>query len=188
MTESRTTGRTSGRVVALTVLGAVAAGAVTLGTAGTATGHEVPGASAGRQELAEVRAATARFHDVAVAEAEGYVPVSHCEQLPGAGAMGVHYLNPSLAGDADVDPTRPELLLYLPKGDRLRLVGVEWFVPEAAAGGTRPEVLGVPFDGPMAGHAPGMPSHYDLHAWIWSHNPDGTFAAWNPALSCGGQS
>jgi hypothetical protein len=80
------------------------------------------------------------------------------------------------------------VLLYLPSEGGLRLVGVEWFVAEAAAGGARPEVLGVPFDGPMPGHSPDMPTHYDLHAWVWSHNPTGTFAAWNPALSCGAQS
>ena len=32
------------------------------------------------------------------------------------------------------------------------------------------------FDGPMEGHEPGMPVHYDLHAWVWKRNPGGTFA------------
>lgn len=26
--------------------------------------------------------------------------------------------------------------------------------------------------------------HYDQHVWIWSHNPDGVFATWNPAITC----
>lgn len=24
----------------------------------------------------------------------------------------------------------------------------------------------------------------DLHAWIWKHNPSGTFAEWNPNVRC----
>jgi hypothetical protein len=139
--------------------------------------------SAGSSDLAAVRAATAQFHDVDDALAAGYVPVSDCEELPGVGAMGIHYLNPQLAADAVVDPLRPEVLLYLPTGKHLQLVGVEYFVAEAATP-TRPAVLGHPFDGPMAGHSPGMPWHYDLHLWIWKNNPDGVASAWNPALSC----
>jgi hypothetical protein len=33
-------------------------------------------------------------------------------------------------------------------------------------------------------HEPGMPVHYDLHAWIWKRNPAGTFAMWNPRVEC----
>ena len=183
MQETSTTS-TARRKVAAVALVAVAAGTVAVGATGTATGQERREATVAGSDLAKVRAATARFHDVAVAEAAGYVPVSPCEQLPGSGAMGVHYLNPILASDGAVDPRRPEVLLYLPTDDGLRLVGVEWFVAEAAAAG-RPEVLGIPFDGPMPGHSPQMPTHYDLHAWVWSNNPTGTFQAWNPALSCG---
>jgi hypothetical protein len=134
-------------------------------------------------ELAQIRAATARYHDVQVALDDGYIPVSPCEQSP-EGAMGVHYLHPERAADAAVDPTRPELLLYLPGEDGPRLVGVEYFVAAAATGGVRPDVYGIPFDGPMAGHSPDMPEHYDLHVWIWRHNPAGATAPWNPALSC----
>ena len=45
-------------------------------------------------------------------------------------------------------------------------------------------VAGIPFDGPMAGHAPGMPMHYDLHVWAWRANPAGTFEEWNPHVHC----
>lgn len=41
-----------------------------------------------------------------------------------------------------------------------------------------------PFDGPTLGHEPGMPIHHDLHAWVWKHNPAGTFAQFNPRVSC----
>jgi len=36
----------------------------------------------------------------------------------------------------------------------------------------------------MPGHFAGMPVHYDLHVWLWKHNPAGMFAEWNPGLSC----
>lgn len=184
MRDDTTTSMIRRRAVAATLLGAVAATTVAAATTATAAAQQRPGDS----QLAQVRAATARFHDVAVATAEGYVPAGQCEEVPGLGVMGVHYVNPALVEDAVVDPARPEILLYLPTGNGLRLVGVEWFVAEAASGGTHPEILGVPFDGPMAGHAPGMPEHYDLHAWVWAHNPVGMFHAWNPSLSCGAQS
>jgi hypothetical protein len=130
-------------------------------------------------QLPNIRAATARYHDVSVALADGYIPVSGCEQSP-QGTMGIHYLNPELAADAIVDPARPESLLYLPGEGTTRLVGVEYFVAAAATGGVGPEVHGAPFDGPMAGHNDQMPEHYDLHLWIWSHNLDGLTAPWNP--------
>ena len=30
----------------------------------------------------------------------------------------------------------------------------------------------------------GLPAFYSLHAWIWKHNPSGTFSMWNPNVSC----
>lgn len=48
----------------------------------------------------------------------------------------------------------------------------------------RPTLFGRAFDGPMLGHGPGMPVHYDQHVWLWKHNPNGMFAQWNPTLSC----
>lgn len=145
-----------------------------------------PGAQQARQ-LAAVRQATAKYHDVEAALADGYIPVSGCEALPGQGVMGIHYLNPALAQDLANDPAKPEILLYLPKENgKLRLVGVEYF--QASAGRTAeqaPQILGATFDGPMPGHNPQMPEHFDLHVWLWANNPSGMFAAWNPALSCG---
>jgi hypothetical protein len=161
--------------------------AAALGVAALATtampGLAGPSAPSG-PELARIRAATARYHDVDVALDDGYIPVSPCEQSD-IGTMGVHYLHPGLASDAEIDPARPEVLLYMPTSDgEARLVGVEYFVAAAATGGVTPELYGVPFDGPMAGHSPGMPEHYDLHVWAWRHNPDGVTAQWNPALTC----
>lgn len=138
-------------------------------------------------ELQQVRAALAKYHSVELAERAGYIPTSPCEQSP-AGAMGIHYLNPALLAPG-IDPLQPEVLLYLPdRNGNLKLVGVEYF--SVAADQTmqddsdRPSVFGQPFHGPMLGHAPGMPVHYDLHVWLYEANPSGVFASWNPAISC----
>jgi hypothetical protein len=159
-------------------------------------------------ELAAVRAATARFHDVNVAMAAGYLsPAGRvCDQIP-TGTMGIHIANPALQATTELDPTRPEVLLYLPKpGGGFRLVAVEYiqFVrlrnPETGVVAPwtsptpwpanyeivtpTPELFGQTFQGPMPGHVPGMPWHWDLHAWVWANNPAGMFEPWNPAISC----
>ena len=36
----------------------------------------------------------------------------------------------------------------------------------------------------MVGHGGGMPTHFDLHVWLWKRNPSGIFASWNPAVVC----
>jgi len=146
-------------------------------------------AGAGNSDLARARAATARFHNVDAALAAGYIQVSPCVESP-AGGMGFHYLNPALL-DGTLDPTQPELLNYAPSpSGGLRLASLEYMIPTLdqslppTADPVRPSLFGVPFDGPMVGHGPGVPVHYDLHVWLWQHNPAGMFATWNPALDC----
>lgn len=139
------------------------------------------------KDLAATRAATAKYHNEARALADGYLRDDECAQSP-AGVMGYHYVNPALL-EVPMDIRRPPILLYQPNGDGGRkLVAVEWFQPDAdqdlATDDDRPSLFGQPFDGPMPGHGPEMPIHYDLHVWVWQHNPDGTFATWNPAGSC----
>ena len=139
------------------------------------------------KELQDVRAAVAKYHDVTVATAAGYVPGSPCEQTS-AGAMGIHYVNPALLGPG-LDPLKPEVLLYMPqKNGSLQLVGVEYFQVDAdqdlSTSADRPSLFGRGFDGPMLGHNPQMPIHYDLHAWVVEQNPSGVFAQWNPSIRC----
>ena len=139
-------------------------------------------------ELREVRAAVARFHSLEQAERAGYVRGSPCEASV-AGAMGHHYPNPALMADREIDPLRPEVLLYLPDGNgNLKLVGVEYWMRDADGSlltdDDRPSLFGQPFDGPMRGHNPFMPVHYDLHVWVAEENPNGVFAQWNPTISC----
>jgi hypothetical protein len=137
---------------------------------GNALGRIAPGLGA---ELAQVRAATARYHDVEAALADGFIlpPDSHCVAGPD-GAMGYHYVNFGRVGQ--LDPALPQVLLYVPDGDdRLRLVGVEYLSP------TGGELFGQRF-------ADGSPLGPDtaLHVWLWQANPAGVFASYNPNLSC----
>jgi hypothetical protein len=103
--------------------------------------------------------------------------------------MGVHAVNPALIADPAIDPMRPEILLYIPRPNgQLQLTGVEYMKVDAdqnlATDGDRPSVFGQPFDGPMPGHNPTMPIHYDVHLWLWEDNPSGFFAPFNPDVSC----
>ncbi len=164
-----------------------------LALGGAATVLLVPGGSAGadpgrhdradvRGVVAQVRQAIAPYRDVDVALAAGYVPVSPCETSP-EGGMGVHYLNPALAAPGPVDPAKPAVLLYGPDKDgEPQLLGAEYFQP--AVGQPTPTLAGEPFDGPMPGHSPGMPEHFDLHVWTEVANPAGVFAQWNPRVTC----
>lgn len=142
-------------------------------------------------ELARVRAATAHYHRTAVAEADGYGPFFVCVEQPGLGAMGQHYVNGALAGDAVLDPLAPEALVYEPAADgRLELVAVEYIVFEAAwnavhgAAGPRPALFGETFHRVDSPNRYGLPPFYALHAWVWRHNPRGMFADWNPRVRC----
>lgn len=136
--------------------------------------------------LASIRQASAKYHDVSVALADGYIPSSECVSSA-YGAMGVHYVKRSLLGQP-IDLRHPAILLYLPTADGPELVGVEYFKADAdqnlATDGDRPSLLGQSFQGPMPGHDEHMPIHYDLHVWAWRHNPAGMFSLFNPALSC----
>lgn len=134
-------------------------------------------------QLDLVRTATEAYLDPAVALADGYVPAGECESGPD-GIMGQHWVNAALVDDGLVDPSRPEVLLYLPDDGGAQLLGVEYLVPAVATGGRVPDLFGIAFDGPMDGHAPGMPEHYDLHVWAHYPNPDGLVAPWNAALTC----
>ena len=136
-----------------------------------------------------LREATHRFRDVDAATAAGYVPTDDC--VPG---MGFHYGNPPLAGDLNIDPTLPEILVYEPtQDDSVRLVALEYFRADAdgdkATDDDRPTLFGHPFDGPMDGHpvppgTPPMPVHYDLHVWLYKRNPAGELTPENPEVDC----
>lgn len=167
-------------------LALAATGAAAL--AATALAPPVAAAPADRDQQ-EAKAASARYHSLEQAEREGFVSPGEnaCVSSP-AGGMGFHYTNASRI-DTTLDALQPEVLLYAPdENGRLRLAGVEYVVRDAdgdlSTDEDRPTLFGQQFAGPMPGHVPGMPVHYDLHAWFWVENPHGTFTQFNPAVSC----
>ena len=134
--------------------------------------------------------ATARFHDIDKAKAAGYsVTVEDaagitCIAQPGAGAMGIHMLNPQLL-DGTIDAERPELLVYEPRNGELKLVALEYLVFKADwTGAQPPSLFGRRFDVTEVPNRYGLPPFYSLHAWIWKPNPSGILTPWNPRVSC----
>ena len=155
--------------------------AVAVAIAGTAavTGLGVAGSSPGEADvpeaqLAELRRATAGYHDVDAAIADGYelLPVCFEDDATGEG-MGFHYWVGGENLDAEVDALAPEALVYEPTDHGLKLVAVEYIVPMALAN-EPPSVLGQTMHQPA-----GLPL-WVLHAWIWEANPDGVFEDYSP--------
>jgi hypothetical protein len=199
-TLTRTPTPTSARPAVVRLVAAASVGAALLATSALTDGPAMayaaaatPGGSANHsrdgagKQLAALKSSLAGFKDVAVAEAAGFVPVSACT-VSDEGGMGVHYLNPARAAQPP-NPAKPAILLYAPTtGGSLRLLGAEWFQADAdqelSTDADRPTLFGQPFNGPMAGHDPMMPVHYDLHVWLYDSNPDGVFAPWNPSVTC----
>jgi len=152
----------------------------------------------GAPDLAMMRAGSAPYRNEARAVAAGFVDVSGCVSappIPGfpfTGAMGHHYVNFDRFADISVDPSRPEILLFIPNAQgRMELVGVEFAVNaeewHAVHGAdVYPEVAGVRFDPPNPMAAPGsLPNTaYTLHVWNWKENPQGMFAPFNSDLTC----
>jgi hypothetical protein len=140
------------------------------------------------QTLVDVaRAATAQFVDPEVALAAGYVMKPFCVSGPDQGAMGVHFVNPALVTDGQLDPEHPESLVYESKDGRLRLVAVEYlvFADAWSAHNTQPPSLfGQLLNYIAAPNRYGNPNFYELHVWAWKDNPFGTFVDWNPRVSC----
>ena len=145
--------------------------------------------------LNATRAALDKYKDPIVAVRDGYLSTLGCVEYPtggghGAmeykpGAMGVHFINMQLIGPK-LDSTKPQVLIYEPAGDKLRLVAAEWFVPTAVSK-TAPSIFGQKLQGPMEGHEPVMPAglhHWDLHVWLWKDNPHGVFSATSNAVKC----
>jgi hypothetical protein len=141
----------------------------------------------------KVRRATARFRDVNVAIAEGWVPGTPCVSGPNEGAMGVHFLlkpnDPNnRLNDGELNPEEPEALIYEPQSNgSLRFVGVEFIVVKAdwEKHHTGPAVL----DGHLTNlvgepNRYGLHAFYELHVWAWEDNPQGTFADFNVRVTC----
>ncbi|MDX1673608.1 MAG: hypothetical protein R3314_02305 [Longimicrobiales bacterium] len=132
------------------------------------------------QGLATFRRATAAYHDVAAARADGFVQILPCLENPdGEGGLGIPFARLDRF-DATIDLSEPEILFYEPQENgRLRLVGGEPVVPvDAWTGEAPPSLFGREF------HRNDAHGLYGLHMWIWHHNPDGIFAFWHPDVTC----
>lgn len=135
-----------------------------------------------------VRESTERFKDVRVAESEGYALMFGCVTGPDAGAMGLHYVNGQILSRNELDPTKPQIVIYEPQPDgKLRLVGAD-FVVFAEAWDKRnqgpPQLMGQLFHYFEAPNRFGLPPFYTLHVWAWKDNPNGAFVNWHPNVSC----
>jgi hypothetical protein len=176
------TARLTGAVVVLLAL--------TFISTGVAVGGE------GGRKLRDVREATAPFRSVDVAIAAGYGEFRDaagiaCIDNP-LGGMGIHYVNLDLVLDnppgspSAVDPLRPEAFVYEPKDGKLKLVALEYIVFQGAwdaEHASPPSLFGHEFEPIGAGNRYGIPPFYELHVWLWKHNPRGMFEDWNPRVS-----
>ncbi|MCA1790980.1 MAG: hypothetical protein LC667_14325 [Thioalkalivibrio sp.] len=157
-------------------LALVALGAMGLSDPAMAAPAELD--SATRGQLARLKVATARFHDIRVAELEGYSNSG----LPCIEGMGYHWRKPSLVGTAIAD--QPSVLVYdLQPDGFMKLVAADWVTFINPVNPAPPqELFGQTFHLPTW---PGGPTdRYVLHAWVWLHNEDGMFADTNPKLRC----
>ena len=162
------------------------------------------------QELARVRAATAKYHDLNNALADGYTLLAPgiCVEGP-EGAAGIHYSKASRFVSTERIPEEPDLLVYIPTQEgELRLVAVE-YATRALYRDTRPPETPGYRPGIFPWQQPVLPSYleevsgpftlfgqqsegpifvgrwlYFLHAWVWQSNPNGMFADRNPNLRC----
>jgi len=147
-----------------------------------ATGHV---AQASRtpldRDLERIRNATAAFKSLDAAVAAGYQRnVPQCIAHPTLGGMGYHHTNDALLDDK-LDLDHPEILVYAKTATgEYKLNGVEFYVPYSAhpRDATPPVIMGqqlTPFD-------PGK--FWYRHVWVWTDNPSGVFADWDPDVKC----
>ena len=159
-----------------------------------ATGPLATAFSAHAQDsLADARTATARYHDVGMAQANGYglfpdATGIACIANSGVGAMGVHYVNLALVGAGNIEARSPQAVVYEPmENGQLRLVAVEYIAFQQAWDATHnapPTLFGQHFMLTPDGNRFGIPAFYSLHVWIWKDNPSGMFSMWNPRVHC----
>ena len=173
----------------LSAYGCAGSSSVTSGENAALSASRVDNAAAQPNDaLVPLRQVTARFQRFEDAKSAGYsTRITPCWAHHTSGAMGYHYGNTNLF-DANVDLLAPEVLMYEPQaGGHLKLVGMEYIVPIEAwknAGhdtnnaNDRPTLLGQKY----TQHS--FLPIYKLHIWLWRDNPQGTFADWNPKVSC----
>ncbi|HEV7653751.1 MAG TPA: hypothetical protein VGP36_03305 [Mycobacteriales bacterium] len=186
-----------GRVLAgLAGVTALGLGLMAGSPAAAAPAHQHPVATArpSAGQLAAMKAATTRFHNIATAEDASYGLLHDqagitCIAMPGEGGMGVHFVNGDLVGTPTVDLRHPEALVYAPDRDgTLRLAALEFIVDKAAWDAhhrARPQLFrNAPFDLTTAPNRYGLAPFYSQHVWLYQPNPAGTLTMWNPRVHC----
>jgi hypothetical protein len=133
------------------------------------------------RDTARIRRATNAFHSLDSAVAAGYTRGGgQCLSHPQHGVMGFHHLNRALMDD-HLDLDHPEILLYS-RGENgaYQLNGVEFIVPYTAraADAHPPRILGQ-----LLQKSDALKLWY-LHVWVWTPNPAGLTANYNPAAKC----
>ena len=130
--------------------------------------------------LATLRRATARYHNLDAALADGFVFLHGCEVRSDEGPVGTVYVNMQRLLDGVIDPLLPDGLIYEPaKNGPPTLVAVELAVPYALWSGAQPPTfLGATF---QREDEFGV---FGLHVWLWRNNPNGMFDEVNPNVSC----
>ncbi|RKN11563.1 hypothetical protein D7319_06445 [Streptomyces radicis] len=122
-------------------------------------------------QLKKVRAATVRYQDVRLAEADGYTLGESC--IPG---LGYHFVRQVAESQDELEITEPNSMLYVPQEDgSLKLAGVGYVSKREAA------LFGEELS------PPSILPYYTLHAWVWEENPNGVFEHINPNISCPGK-
>jgi hypothetical protein len=126
-----------------------------------------------QQELAQARAATALYHDVDRAIADGYEDIGY------ESGEGHHYVNFALV-DGVFDIEHPEVLLYAvgPNG-KLKLAGLEYLVPLTLSANAPEGFTGSEDLWREDSEGAGL---WEMTAWLWLNNPVGQFAILNPRI------
>ncbi len=161
------------------------------------------------QELAQARAATAKYHDTDMAFEDGFGPLLGRCHGDSEGAVGISYINIPRFQAPEINALEPEFLNYIPTGDgNLRLVSVAYAnrvlfrdtrppdTPGYRAGTFPWTMLVIPphleiVNGPFTvfGQQANGPFFegrwiYLITAHLWAPNPNGMFADLNPLLRC----
>lgn len=193
-TQSRSTSRESGPQgtwTRRTTLKAIGAGAILL-TGGAA----LPGAAHGGsldEELEELRAATTKYTDAAIAYEDGWVALADpadpqteiaLEDVVGTAefvcGQGFHLWNLELIGTTD--PTAPPVLAYGVHDGTLVLGALDYVVPKEGEFASSPPDFFESDDGAEQWHSLELPlgEVWAMHAWVHYPNPDGVLEDNNP--------
>lgn len=176
------------KTIAFYSIGLVALGMLAFGAVRQAGSGDLQSANGNAASLVgTVRQATEGYKTAGAAEAAGYGLFHGCVSGPEEGAMGIHLVNGDLVGDGALNAEQPEALIYEFKGGDMQLAGVEYVV--LAEGWHEnneapPVLMGQVFNYVGSPNRYGIPAFYELHVWAWKTNTKGTFADWNPQVSC----